>query len=45
VREVRWWTIDEVEASAATFAPRRLATLLRDLLERGAPTDPLDVGV
>jgi 8-oxo-dGTP pyrophosphatase MutT (NUDIX family) len=45
VREVRWWTVDEIEASSETFAPRRLAALLRDLLRTGAPTDPRDVGV
>jgi 8-oxo-dGTP pyrophosphatase MutT (NUDIX family) len=45
VREVRWWTIDEIEASNETFAPRRLAALLRDLLRDGAPAQPLDAGI
>ena len=45
VEEVRWWTLRELEASAATFAPRNLAALLRDLLENGAPEEPLDAGV
>ena len=45
VEEVRWWTLAELEASAATFAPRNLAALLRDLLEGGPPAEPRDVGV
>jgi ADP-ribose pyrophosphatase YjhB (NUDIX family) len=45
VRGVRWWTLDELEASDATFAPRNLASLLRELLEHGAPPEPLDAGV
>jgi ADP-ribose pyrophosphatase YjhB (NUDIX family) len=45
VAEVRWWTLDELEASRETFAPRRLARLVRDLLESGPPAEPIDVGV
>jgi 8-oxo-dGTP pyrophosphatase MutT (NUDIX family) len=45
VHEVRWWTLEELEASAATFAPRNLASLLRELLEHGAPPEPRDAGV
>lgn len=45
VEEIRWWTLDEIEASSATFAPRRLAALLRDLLESGPPGKPIDTGV
>jgi 8-oxo-dGTP diphosphatase len=45
VRDVRWWALDELEASDATFSPRRLAALLRELLENGAPPEPRDVGV
>lgn len=45
VRAVRWWTLDELEASDATFAPRDLAALLRDLLEHGPPAKPRDAGV
>jgi 8-oxo-dGTP pyrophosphatase MutT (NUDIX family) len=45
VRDVRWWTVAELEASDATFAPRRLASLLRDLLENGPPGEPSDAGV
>jgi 8-oxo-dGTP diphosphatase len=45
VREVRWWTIDEIEASDETFAPRGLGALLRDLLQNGPPAEPTDTGV
>ena len=42
---LRWWTLDELEASRETFAPRRFPALVRDLLDHGAPPRPLDVGV
>lgn len=42
---MRWWTITEVEASAAMFAPRRFAELLPSLLHEGPPAEPVDVGV
>jgi len=45
VVEVRWWTLDELLASDAVFAPRRLPGLLRDLLAAGPPPEPVDVGV
>jgi 8-oxo-dGTP pyrophosphatase MutT (NUDIX family) len=45
VHELRWWTLDELEASDAVFYPTRLAHFLRELLERGPPREPIDVGV
>ncbi|MBD0337707.1 MAG: NUDIX domain-containing protein [Thermoleophilia bacterium] len=45
VREVRWWRLDELEASDAEFAPRRLAAHVRKLVEDGPPAVPLDVEV
>ncbi len=42
---VRWWTIDEIEASGEAFAPTRLGELLRALLADGPPDEPIDVGV
>jgi hypothetical protein len=45
VTDLRWWTLVEIEASRETFAPRSLAALLRELIERGPPTTPIDVGV
>jgi TDG/mug DNA glycosylase family protein len=44
VHEHRWWALAELETSAERFAPRRLSRLLRELLERGSPADPIDVG-
>jgi 8-oxo-dGTP pyrophosphatase MutT (NUDIX family) len=45
VHEVRWWAVDELEASDALFYPTRLAHFLSDLLESGPPAEPIDVGV
>lgn len=54
VHEIRWWSIDELadvptELDAGPgqvrFAPRRLASLIHDLLESGPPTTPIDTGI
>lgn len=45
VHELRWWTLDELDASTATFYPTRLARFLRQLLDEGAPAQPIDVGI
>lgn len=46
VGDVRWWTLGELDASSdVRFAPRRLPTLLRELLRDGPGAEPLDVGV
>jgi 8-oxo-dGTP diphosphatase len=45
VHELRWWTLDELAASGANFAPRRIVRFLRQLLEEGPPGKPIDVGV
>ena len=46
VGEARWWTLNELEAVAdALFAPRRLPTLLRELLRDGPEAEPVDVGL
>jgi ADP-ribose pyrophosphatase YjhB (NUDIX family) len=42
---VRWWTLEELEAADAMFAPRRLPALVRMLLADGPPAEPVDVGV
>ena len=42
---LRWWTLDELADADAVFAPRRLPALLRELVENGAPTEPIEVGV
>jgi 8-oxo-dGTP pyrophosphatase MutT (NUDIX family) len=41
----RWWTLDEIDASTETMAPRRLGTLIRELLSDGIPPQPIDVGI
>lgn len=43
--EHRWWSCDEIEASDEVFAPRRLGSLLRQLLRDGCPAEPFDAGV
>ncbi|HKG08941.1 MAG TPA: NUDIX domain-containing protein [Gaiellaceae bacterium] len=45
VHDVRWWTLDELAASDANFAPTRIVGFLRQLLEQGPPSAPIDVGV
>jgi double-stranded uracil-DNA glycosylase len=45
VHELRWWTLSELEAAKETLVPRRLPEFLRELLERGAPPKPVDVGI
>jgi TDG/mug DNA glycosylase family protein len=42
--EHRWWTADEIAATEDAFAPRRFAHFLGELLEHGAPPEPVDVG-
>ena len=54
VHEIRWWSLDELaevptdpdgRPGQVRFAPRRLAALVRDLLEAGPPATPIDTGV
>jgi 8-oxo-dGTP pyrophosphatase MutT (NUDIX family) len=45
VHALRWWTLSELEAAEETLVPRRLPEFLRELLERGAPPKPVDVGI
>jgi 8-oxo-dGTP pyrophosphatase MutT (NUDIX family) len=40
----RWWTVDEIERARETFAPSRLAELLRPLLAGTLPAEPIDAG-
>ena len=41
----RWWPIDEIRRSRELFAPRSLGDRLRELLDRGLPRTPIDVGL
>jgi len=43
VHDARWFTVDELDT--VITGPRRLAGLVRDLLENGPPTEPIDAGV
>ena len=51
LHEIRWWTVDEIEAISAdpaatiVFAPRRLAELLRLLERDGIPESPFSSGI
>jgi ADP-ribose pyrophosphatase YjhB (NUDIX family) len=44
VVEVRWWTPEELEASHEAFGPRALPRLIRELLDHGPPSAPLELG-
>ncbi len=37
----RWWTVDEIEASASAFLPPQLPQLVRDLVEDRIPQEPV----
>ena len=41
----RWWSVDELDRCADLLAPRRLAALLRWVIEEGPPAEPFDSGV
>jgi TDG/mug DNA glycosylase family protein len=43
VHEARWFTVDELDA--VITGPRRLAALVRALLEHGPPREPIETGV
>ena len=45
VHDVRWWTLEELEATDERLVPRDLAAQVRAILEHGPPSSPLDVGV
>jgi 8-oxo-dGTP pyrophosphatase MutT (NUDIX family) len=42
LHEIRWWTLEEVEAATdLRFAPRRFPLILRDLFDNGPPVETL----
>jgi double-stranded uracil-DNA glycosylase len=43
--EHRWWQLSELEATVEELAPRRLPELVRDLLEHGPPSSPIETGL
>jgi double-stranded uracil-DNA glycosylase len=45
VAGLRWWTLDELDATDAELAPKRLPELVRALLRDGPPPEPVDAGI
>ena len=45
VHDVRWWTLEELEATREQLVPRTLPQQLRELLANGPPREPFDVGI
>ena len=45
VYDVRWWTLDELEATDETLVPLSLAQHVRELFADGPPADVIDVGI
>ena len=43
-RELRWWSLDELDATDEDTSPRDLAALARAVLTSGPPVEPLVVG-
>jgi TDG/mug DNA glycosylase family protein len=43
VHEIRWFGVEQLDDLVT--GPRRLAALVRELLERGPPPEPIDAGV
>lgn len=41
----QWWSLNDLQQSDQTFAPRRLPALLLALLDGPLPTTPIDVGI
>jgi 8-oxo-dGTP pyrophosphatase MutT (NUDIX family) len=42
--DFQWWSIDQIaEATHEQFAPRKLASYLKALLEHGPPSEPVEV--
>ena len=40
-----WWSVSQLHATTAVFAPTRLPTLVTDLIASGPPGTPIDVGI
>jgi len=43
--DARWWTLADVESSDELFAPRRLPSLVGEVVRRGPPADAVEVGL
>lgn len=45
VKEMRWWSYDEILSTREIFAPRNLAAGIRKILEEGTPSEAYDIGI
>ncbi|MDQ6877702.1 MAG: NUDIX domain-containing protein [Candidatus Dormibacteraeota bacterium] len=45
LRDLRWWTPEELESTDQELSPRALPRLLRNLLKQGPPKEPMRVGL
>mgnify|MGYP003648741705 CR=1 FL=1 len=45
LKEFRWWTLDELLSSPEHFAPSKISYYLQQLLAKGTPIAPIDVGI
>jgi len=43
VRDVRWWSPEELESPGRTFAPRSMSELLQQLRSEGVPERPVEI--
>jgi 8-oxo-dGTP diphosphatase len=43
IRDIRWWSPEELTSSNATFAPRSLPQLLHRLRQEGVPANPIEL--
>jgi len=44
-KEMRWWSWQELQSENEEFAPREFPKLLKRLIERGVPPEPIEVGI
>jgi len=44
-KELRWWSLDEIDVAGVEVSPRSLTALVRQLLHDGPPATPLAVGI
>lgn len=43
IQGLRWWSPQELSGSAATFVPRKLPELFRELLDNDIPQTPVEI--
>jgi 8-oxo-dGTP pyrophosphatase MutT (NUDIX family) len=43
--DIRWWTLEELDATSEDLTPRDLPRRVRSLLEDGPPSSPVAVGL